>query len=515
MQISAIPISALAMEDSRPLRGLEHVTMLQLPIEHDERRSVFDFTRFGSAALFRGGVGAQSPFKVLDMWPEDVIFGKFVIFPRTKVDLVEVEPASQCEIGIGGLQKLLLVPFRCGVNRNENDNTEAVYELCDCLLSDQCLDYLQQIERKMSTNGLRLHIVEGQQVHALGEVVFLAKACEPRNGGFLTKETELFFDTSEISLIAETKIRLKEGNGIGIGQEDLQNSLFHFLQENAPILMSPRQSLFVPTRKPLLENERLRRRRLEYFQGQSHETEFLLVEWKVSEGDGLFNFGPDPSFAMQGNIAVVRQAQVEESAADFCMRCGSLTLPPQNQGRNSVPIYCCPCGQPVPNSQHAFWISIDRMHRDTNTRLRPSVIFLQELREVIAVMPMEDPRTAVLHSSLHVFTLRPSGEVDFDAADNLVSLIMPEMRQFQRQRDRTAVRRVDPTVLSRFPVSDFASIRADAQERKETECAICIETYDDADEVRILPCFHFFHKSCIDKWLSTANTCPVCKFFTS
>ncbi len=42
-------------------------------------------------------------------------------------------------------------------------------------------------------------------------------------------------------------------------------------------------------------------------------------------------------------------------------------------------------------------------------------------------------------------------------------------------------------------------------------CAVCIETYRVADVVRILPCKHQFHKSCIDQWLLEKRTCPMCK----
>lgn len=42
-------------------------------------------------------------------------------------------------------------------------------------------------------------------------------------------------------------------------------------------------------------------------------------------------------------------------------------------------------------------------------------------------------------------------------------------------------------------------------------CAVCIETYRVADVIRILPCKHQFHKSCIDQWLLEKRTCPMCK----
>ncbi|KAM9476595.1 RING finger protein 150a [Clarias gariepinus] len=51
---------------------------------------------------------------------------------------------------------------------------------------------------------------------------------------------------------------------------------------------------------------------------------------------------------------------------------------------------------------------------------------------------------------------------------------------------------------------------------KETEsefdnCAVCIEGYKANDVVRILPCRHVFHKSCVDPWLQDHRTCPMCK----
>ncbi|KAL1023762.1 hypothetical protein UPYG_G00045790 [Umbra pygmaea] len=42
-------------------------------------------------------------------------------------------------------------------------------------------------------------------------------------------------------------------------------------------------------------------------------------------------------------------------------------------------------------------------------------------------------------------------------------------------------------------------------------CAVCIEGYKANDVVRILPCRHLFHKSCVDPWLLDHRTCPMCK----
>ncbi|KAH7420592.1 hypothetical protein KP509_13G013700 [Ceratopteris richardii] len=45
------------------------------------------------------------------------------------------------------------------------------------------------------------------------------------------------------------------------------------------------------------------------------------------------------------------------------------------------------------------------------------------------------------------------------------------------------------------------------------ECAVCLSDFMDCEEVKILPvCGHCFHVECIDMWLFSNTTCPVCRF---
>ncbi|KAJ0962101.1 hypothetical protein J5N97_029929 [Dioscorea zingiberensis] len=46
---------------------------------------------------------------------------------------------------------------------------------------------------------------------------------------------------------------------------------------------------------------------------------------------------------------------------------------------------------------------------------------------------------------------------------------------------------------------------------EDSECCICLSSYDDGVELRELPCGHHFHCGCIDKWLFINATCPLCK----
>lgn len=48
--------------------------------------------------------------------------------------------------------------------------------------------------------------------------------------------------------------------------------------------------------------------------------------------------------------------------------------------------------------------------------------------------------------------------------------------------------------------------------RDEVECCICCEEFKSDDELRSLPCHHFFHRRCVDPWLNErTGTCPVCR----
>jgi hypothetical protein len=43
-------------------------------------------------------------------------------------------------------------------------------------------------------------------------------------------------------------------------------------------------------------------------------------------------------------------------------------------------------------------------------------------------------------------------------------------------------------------------------------CTICLSDYEEGETLRTLPCFHIFHKDCIDDWLKQSKVCPVCKY---
>ena len=43
------------------------------------------------------------------------------------------------------------------------------------------------------------------------------------------------------------------------------------------------------------------------------------------------------------------------------------------------------------------------------------------------------------------------------------------------------------------------------------ECIVCMEEFQRGDVRKTLPCLHSFHQKCVDRWLQSNATCPVCK----
>ncbi|KAJ1279574.1 hypothetical protein BS78_04G165600 [Paspalum vaginatum] len=74
---------------------------------------------------------------------------------------------------------------------------------------------------------------------------------------------------------------------------------------------------------------------------------------------------------------------------------------------------------------------------------------------------------------------------------------------------RAAARGVDPDLLRSLPVTVY---RAAPGSEGTLDCAVCLAELEDGDEARFLPrCGHGFHAGCVDVWLASHTTCPLCR----
>ena len=68
----------------------------------------------------------------------------------------------------------------------------------------------------------------------------------------------------------------------------------------------------------------------------------------------------------------------------------------------------------------------------------------------------------------------------------------------------------DAAIVSELPETKIDDINKLDNDKKN--CVICMEDFKTGDVSTNLPCLHMFHTNCIQSWLKTQNTCPICKF---
>ncbi|PKA53292.1 E3 ubiquitin-protein ligase ATL4 [Apostasia shenzhenica] len=67
-------------------------------------------------------------------------------------------------------------------------------------------------------------------------------------------------------------------------------------------------------------------------------------------------------------------------------------------------------------------------------------------------------------------------------------------------------------LISSLPLFTLASSVASLPKSPSLDCAVCLGALRPADELRLLPaCRHAFHSQCVDTWLRSTPSCPLCR----
>lgn len=76
----------------------------------------------------------------------------------------------------------------------------------------------------------------------------------------------------------------------------------------------------------------------------------------------------------------------------------------------------------------------------------------------------------------------------------------------------TKLSKMDPIFTDFNIVSSNIQKFRDVSEKIMPQCTICFEEFNSESDVRILDCKHYFHPSCIDRWLiGHSKKCPCCR----
>jgi len=143
----------------------------------------------------------------------------------------------------------------------------------------------------------------------------------------------------------------------------------------------------------------------------------------------------------------------------------------------------------------------ERLQRRRSTRNIPP------LRFHVRVVRTINGQTQRVHAVLNATQLREKLTQILDApengrpANNLFADIMTSASSTTVLRRSVA----DPSLYPSFSYDG-----THLPEDKKT-CPICLQDYEVNEDIKTIPCLHFFHKECIDEWMARSCDCPICK----
>ncbi|XP_017345700.1 RING finger protein 44 isoform X2 [Ictalurus punctatus] len=70
-----------------------------------------------------------------------------------------------------------------------------------------------------------------------------------------------------------------------------------------------------------------------------------------------------------------------------------------------------------------------------------------------------------------------------------------------------------PRGLMKADIEQLPSYRFNSEKHQseQTLCVVCFSDFESRQLLRVLPCNHEFHAKCVDKWLKSNRTCPICR----
>eukprot|EP00831_Metopus_contortus_P067614 TRINITY_DN60354_c0_g1_i1.p1 TRINITY_DN60354_c0_g1~~TRINITY_DN60354_c0_g1_i1.p1 ORF type:complete len:329 (+),score=35.49 TRINITY_DN60354_c0_g1_i1:71-988(+) len=98
-----------------------------------------------------------------------------------------------------------------------------------------------------------------------------------------------------------------------------------------------------------------------------------------------------------------------------------------------------------------------------------------------------------------------SGSLPEEEDEELSEIEIEDEQEMEEAEQVLTVEEVK-AIISSFPLHKFIP----GKHKSET-CSICLEKFKKDDIVKIMPCVHTFHRRCIDAWLLSNLSCPLCR----
>lgn len=131
-----------------------------------------------------------------------------------------------------------------------------------------------------------------------------------------------------------------------------------------------------------------------------------------------------------------------------------------------------------------------------NSKVNPSVLLIIIVLAIIFFV------SGLLHLLVRFLLRHPPREPE--DLDNVTAL-QGQLQQLFHLHDAG----VDQSFIDTLPVFLYKAIIG---AKNPFDCAVCLCEFEGEDKLRLLPkCSHAFHMECIDTWLLSHSTCPLCR----
>ncbi|KAL6494153.1 hypothetical protein OROGR_032062 [Orobanche gracilis] len=105
------------------------------------------------------------------------------------------------------------------------------------------------------------------------------------------------------------------------------------------------------------------------------------------------------------------------------------------------------------------------------------------------------------HRSFRTFAAADDVVLNRDSSNN------PNFRYHQQEQQQCLAE--PSSLLDKLPLFTFASVTGNLT---GGDCSVCLSKFEPHDQLRLLPfCCHAFHAACIDTWIVSNQTCPLCR----
>jgi hypothetical protein len=145
----------------------------------------------------------------------------------------------------------------------------------------------------------------------------------------------------------------------------------------------------------------------------------------------------------------------------------------------------------------------DSTPSSTGTRISPAVLFIIVILAVLFFI------SGLLHLLVRFLVKHPSSSAssqsnrypEISSSDAL----QRQLQQLFHLHDSG----LDQAFIDALPVFQYKEI---VGLKEPFDCAVCLCEFSEKDQLRLLPmCSHAFHINCIDTWLLSNSTCPLCR----